>query len=188
MYEGEKTRCNQTQVDLARLIIRLWMIAVNFGGAVRRQVAFEQPHGIGDSKANVAQAALIAAARGIANDDRQNIDAEMIVIRSPDGAADQEAAIAAAEIDDQRRRAAEQSGQIERSLGRQLLEGGLRPLAGIENLTGDRHTKLAFDLPAFPGFFRHGITQGLSASPSDWASSPTAARMASSDWLPAFSR
>ena len=57
----------------------------------------------------VAQAALVAAPRGVADDDGQDVEAEVVVVRPPDGTADQEAAIAAAEGEDDGR--LQQDGQ-----------------------------------------------------------------------------
>src|SRR5581483_4225807 len=141
---------------------------------------------------------LIRSPCSVANHDRQNVDAQMIVIRSPHCAADQEAPVAATEIDDQRRRTAEQGGQIQRSLYRQFLEGGLRPLAGNEDLAGERYAEFAFDVSSFLAFIRHGVSptasracyppDGLSAAASDCARSPMVALTESSDWLSAFSR
>src|SRR5262249_21937469 len=79
MHQGEKARRDETQVDLSRLVVRLRMIAVDLGGTVRRQVALKQAHSVGDGEADVAQAALVGATRGVADDDRQYVDAEVIV-------------------------------------------------------------------------------------------------------------
>src|SRR5207247_11122167 len=92
--------------------------------------------------------ALVAAPRGVANHHRQDVDAEVIVVAPPDGAANQETPVAAAEVEDQRRLAAEQLFQVEQSV-RQLLQGGLRPRGRVEDLAGHRHAELALDLPTF---------------------------------------
>src|SRR5579875_57338 len=53
MHQDEKTRRDQTQVNLAWFIIRLGMVAVDLGGAVRRQIALQQAHSITDSETDI---------------------------------------------------------------------------------------------------------------------------------------
>jgi hypothetical protein len=90
------------------------MITVNLGHAGRAQILDKKPLGIDDRKEKVCQAALVASARGVAEDDRLGVDAEMVKSRPPDGAAKQEAAIATAKVEDQRGlRSAKESCQIE---------------------------------------------------------------------------
>ncbi len=158
MDEGKKGRRDETQVDLARLVVRLWMVAVDLGGTVRRQIAFQEADGIRDGEADVGQAALVGPPGGVADDDRQHINAEVIVVGPPDRTAQKESAVARAEIDHERGGAAEQCDEIERTLGREFLEGGLRPQGGIEDLACERHAELALDVPAFLLVVGHGVT------------------------------
>jgi len=99
MYQDEKARCDKPQVDLARLIIRLRMVTVDLGGTLWRQIALQEAHGVADGEADVAQAALIGPPRCVADDDRQNIDAEVVVVWPPYSAAEQKASVAATQID-----------------------------------------------------------------------------------------
>src|SRR5205085_2219468 len=83
--------------------------------------------------------------RGVANDDGQHVDPEVVERRAPDGAADEEAPVAAADIDDEGRGSAKEGGQVERPLGGELFERRLRPEGWIEYLAGDRHAERALD-------------------------------------------
>src|SRR5262249_32639443 len=68
------------------------------------------------------------------------------VVGPPDGAAEQEPPVAAAEVHDQRRGAAEERGEVERPLGGQLLEGRVGPQGRVEDLAGEGNAEPALDL------------------------------------------
>src|SRR5207253_2675418 len=114
-------RRDEAFVDLRRVVIRLRVVAVDFADAGRRDVPFEEALPVADGEAEVAQAALVAAARGVADDDRQHVDAEVVVVGAPDGALEEEAAIAAADVEDDRGPAAEEGRPVEAALGGELL-------------------------------------------------------------------
>ncbi len=74
---------------------------MDLDNAGRRKIAFDEGQSVQRCEANVGQPALVGPACGIAQHQRQYIDAQVIVVASPDGAAEQESAIAAADVDDQ---------------------------------------------------------------------------------------
>src|SRR5258707_8820467 len=102
MHESQKLRRDQTPMYLGRIIKRLRMVAVDFGHAPRLDVAFEEFATATDRETEVLQSALIAPPRSVTDDDRQNVDTQMIVIGTPDGTTEQEPAVAATEIDNHR--------------------------------------------------------------------------------------
>src|SRR4029077_10070624 len=63
-------------------------------------------------------------------------------------AADQEAAVAAAHIDDDGGPAAKESFPFERTALGQMLEGSPGPAVPVEDISRDRYAKLAFYVPA----------------------------------------
>ena len=132
-------------MHLGGVVKRLRVVAVDLGRGARLQESVHQPQAVHDGEADVRKAALVGPARGVADDDRKHVGAEVVVVGPPDGAAEEETAVAAADVHHQRRRAAEQGRQIERAVGRQLFEGGLRPSGGVEDFAGDRHAELALD-------------------------------------------
>ena len=91
-------------MDLRRVVIRLRMVAVDFGDAARLDVLREEAPAVADGEAQVVQAALVAAPGGVADDDGQHVDAEVVVVGAPDGTLEEEAAVAAAEVEDERGR------------------------------------------------------------------------------------
>ena len=74
----------------------------------------------------------------------------MIVFRARQGAGERESAIAAAQVEDERRRPAEQGREVDDSR-RHFLECGLRPLRRVENLTRNRHAEFLFNAPSRAG-------------------------------------
>src|SRR5262249_50834320 len=83
-------------VGLARLGVRLRVVAVDFGDAGRLDVPFEQLVGADDREPEVGQAALVGPAGGVADDDGQDVHAEVVERGPPHGTAEQEVAVAAA--------------------------------------------------------------------------------------------
>jgi hypothetical protein len=61
---------------------------MDLGHGLRGYVTLKKLFGTANGKAQIRQAALIAPARGIANDYRENIETQVIVSGSPNGAAD----------------------------------------------------------------------------------------------------
>ena len=48
------------------------------------------------------------------------------------------------------------AGEIERAVGRQFFEGGLRPARRVKDFAGDRHAEFAFDMAFRRLFGLHG--------------------------------
>ncbi len=148
MDQGQEVRRDEALVDLRRVVVGLRVVAVDFGDAARLNVLRQEALPVADGEAEVAQAALVAAPRGVADDDRQHVNAQVVVIGPPDGALEKEAAVAAAQVEDDRGPAAEQRRPVEAALGGELLEGGLRPLRRVEDFAGDGDAELALDVTA----------------------------------------
>src|SRR5438093_13775450 len=112
------------------------MIAMNFGYAAGTDMFLKEFPGAANGEADIVQAPLIGPAGGIANDERKNIEAEMIVRWPPHGAADQKPAVAAPQVQDDGRLSAEKLLPIQIRFG-QLLESGLRPLFRPQAFAGN---------------------------------------------------
>src|SRR5437763_1413217 len=121
---------------------------MDLGDAARLDPALEEFSTAGDRETEVDEAALVTAAGGVADDDGQDVHADVVVVRPPDGAADQEPAVAAAEVEDDRRPAAEELFPIQPPIGGKLLEGGLGPERRVEDFAGDGDAELALDAAA----------------------------------------
>ena len=119
------------------------MIAMDFRCAYRQERGDQRPC-IHDAETNVRKASLIRAPHRIANDERKFIDAEVIVIGSPDGAADEETPVAAAKINHERRASAENSFAVERR-GWTPLEVGFGPLILRNDFARERNPELALN-------------------------------------------
>lgn len=78
------------------------MIAMDFGDRAGFDVIGEQFSAAADGELDVRQAPLVAAFAGVADDDRQRVEAEVVVIGPGNGAADEISAIAAADVEDDR--------------------------------------------------------------------------------------
>src|SRR5262245_36471602 len=113
MNKRQEGRRDQPAFDLAGIVVGLRVIAVNLGNSVRLNILAQESLGITDGEAQILQAALVAAARGIADDYGQDVDAEVIVVRSPDGAVNQVAPVATAQVEDERRCVAEKFSPVE---------------------------------------------------------------------------
>ena len=115
--------------------------------AARRDVLVKQLPAVAGGEADVGEAALVGTAGRVTQDEGQDVDAEVVMLGPPNGAAEQEPAVAAAEIENDRGLPAEERFPVEPA-GRQLLEGGLGPERRVENLTGDGNAEFTFDAPA----------------------------------------
>src|SRR5437879_10154049 len=71
----------------------------------------------------------------------------MVMIRPPDGAANQEAAVAATDVHHDRCLAAKDGRPVKGAFVGQALEGGLSPTGPVENFAGDGDAKLALLVP-----------------------------------------
>src|SRR5260221_8826570 len=87
--------------------------------------------GIDGREANIGETALIGPACGITQDERENVHADVVVARPPDGTADQESSVAAAEVYHQRGAAGKEGFRVQRAFGWELFEGGSRPAGGV---------------------------------------------------------
>jgi hypothetical protein len=61
---------------------------MNLGHTARRDMIPHETQGVAQRESEVAEAALVASSRGVANDHGQNVKAQMIVRRPPNRAAD----------------------------------------------------------------------------------------------------
>src|SRR5215813_7181976 len=107
-------------------------------------MAGDKTFAVADSKSQVGQATLVPAAGGVADDDRKDIDAEMIVIRPPDGTLQQITSVAAPQIDDEWSNSTEELFQVERSVG-QSLQRCAGPMGGVKDLSRDGHAEFALN-------------------------------------------
>ena len=76
--QGKKLRRDEPPLDLSGIVERLRMIAVNLGDAGGFDVALQQLPPAANGEPQVGQAALVAAPGGIADDNRQDIKAQVI--------------------------------------------------------------------------------------------------------------
>src|SRR6516165_4380935 len=148
MKVGKKRRRQQSAAGVARVMVRLRMIAVRFANGIVGKILRHEALRVDGGKANVAEPALVGAPRRVAQHQRQDVDSQVIMARLPDRAADQESAVAAAQVDHQRGAAAEQGRQVEWSMRGKLFEGGPGPVRRIEDFAGKGYAELAFNLPA----------------------------------------
>ena len=86
MDERQELRSDQPPVDLVPLVVGLRVIAVNFGDGCGGNLIGQQFASPDHGKANVRQSSLVSAARRIPNDNGKNIDRQMIVIGTRQGA------------------------------------------------------------------------------------------------------
>ena len=124
------------------------MITVNFGDTAGTDVLLKEFPGAGDGETEILQAPLIGPTGGIANDERKNIEAEVIMRCPPHGAADQKSPVAAPQVQDDGRLSAEKFLPIQIPFG-QLLESGLRPLFRPQDFAGNGNAELPLDLSPF---------------------------------------
>src|SRR6516165_10573442 len=146
MRQHQEFRRDQPAMDLGGIVVRLRMIAVQFSDAGRLDITLQKLSRVLDGEAEIPQAALIAAPGGVANHHGQHVDADVIVIGSPDSAADQEPAVAATKIQNQRGTAPKDRWPVQRADVRQLLQCGLRPLLSRKDFAGDGDAELAFNV------------------------------------------
>ena len=85
-------------MNLSGVVIRLRMVAVNFSYGIWFNPTFEKFVGPADRESKIKKAALIAALSGIPNDNRQSVDAKMIVIPARPGAANHKTPIPTTEV------------------------------------------------------------------------------------------
>ena len=131
---------------LARLVVRLGMIQVNLGDGGVANVGGKEGLGVLHGVTNMVQPTLIGAAGRIANHHGQDVDGEMVQLWAGQSAAQGESAIAAAQIQDDRSRPAEDRFPVQRTWVGQPLQGGSRPLRFREDRTGNGHAELVLDL------------------------------------------
>lgn len=146
MHVGQEAWPKETPVHVGAIVMRLRMVAVNLMNAGGRQIVADERLGVDGGEANVGEAALVGAAGRIAQYEGEDIDAEVVVSPTPDGAADEEVAVAAAEIDDEWGTAAEEGDDI-KWRGGELLEGGLGPMRGLQDFPSDRNAMFTLDSP-----------------------------------------
>src|SRR5437660_1126180 len=119
-------------MNLRGIVIRLRMITMNLRHTRGPQIVRKESLSVAHREPKVLQPALVSPSGGVADDYRQHINAEMIVILSPNGAADQKASVAAAKIDNDGSSTPEELRQVKRSVGGKALECRLCPERGIE--------------------------------------------------------
>ena len=144
---------DETAMHFRGVVERLRVVAMDFRRGPGREQATHERLAVHDGEADVGQAALVGPARGVAKDERQDIDADVVVVGPPDGAADQEPAIAAAKVDDQGGGSAKEGGEVKGAWRRETFEGSLSPVSWVKNLACEGDTELALDLPPIFHFF-----------------------------------
>ena len=86
---------------------------MNFGDALRSHVACHEGLSILDGEPCVVQSALVGAASGVTDDDRQEVDGEVIKIGAVESAQEREPAVAAAQVEHDRSGSAEDRPPVE---------------------------------------------------------------------------
>src|SRR5262245_49449490 len=145
MHQRQEPRGDQPAIDLRGVVMRLRMIAVNLDNRAGFDMLGEEFAAAADGVLQVRQAPLVAAAAGVANDDGQRVDTEMVVVRPGDGTGEQEPTVAAADVEDDRGLSAEELRPMHAAFG-VALEGGLRPFLPRSNGTGEGYAEFVFDL------------------------------------------
>src|SRR5262249_16110463 len=138
MDEREELWRDQPAVHLDRVVIGLRVIAMNLGDGAGFDVFGKKFAAAADGELEVRQAALVAAAAGVANDDRERVDAEVVVAQPADGAGEHVPTVAAADIEDDGGVAAEERRPVDAAIGI-ALKGGLRPLLAGPDGAGEPH-------------------------------------------------
>lgn len=158
LFEGaadkhEERGGDETLGDFLGGVIGLGVVAVDFSDGCGRDVAFEEFASPRDAETDIGEAALVGAAGGVADDKGEDVDAEMVVLLAPEGAANEEASVAAAEVDDDGSGSAEEFIPVEMGFG-ELFESGLSPAGFVEDVSWERDAEFAFALGAVR--VRHG--------------------------------
>src|SRR5579862_6010924 len=99
MDQSQEHGREQAPMRVPGVVVRLRVVTVQLAHAAASQVFSQQSEAVASGKAHVRQAALVGAARSVAQDQWQYVDTQMIALRSPDRAANQEAAVSATDID-----------------------------------------------------------------------------------------
>src|SRR5436190_9378279 len=105
-------------MDLAAIVERLRMVAMDFVNRAGPNVFGEQFPPAADRKFDVGEAALVAAASSVANDDRQYVDRQMVPFRPGNRAAQSKPPITTTDIDDDGRGTPKQLHPVDRAAGR----------------------------------------------------------------------
>src|SRR5215468_5024250 len=100
-------------MHVAGIVIRLRVIAVNLGYAARFHVPIQKIMSIANGEPDIGKPPLIGAPSGVADRERQRVNAQVQVARSPDRTADEKAAIPATEIEHHRPRPSEKTLPIQ---------------------------------------------------------------------------
>src|SRR5262249_51196906 len=129
---GEEGGGDEAAVALGGVVVGLGVVAMDLRDAAGVHGPVQEFVGLADGKAEVCQPSLIGPAGRVANHHRQKVEAEMIVVRPPDRAAEEVAAVAATEVEYDRGTPPEEGLPIENCFG-QLLEGGPGPLGRVQN-------------------------------------------------------
>ncbi len=119
------------------------MVAMDFANRIRGDMVFEEFTSARDAKPDVREAPLIGTARGVPDDERENIDSQVIYPLTPKSAADQETSISTAQIDDYGCVAAEKLLPVQMSFGK-FLEGCLCPAGFVQNVSREGNSEFAF--------------------------------------------
>ncbi len=115
VHLGQERRCQDATVRLAAVVVGLGVVEVDLVHARRSHVALDERLGVLDREAGVVQPALVGPSRRVADHHRQDVHGEMVVVRPGQRALEREAAVAAAEVHDDRRLAAEDRRPVERT-------------------------------------------------------------------------
>jgi hypothetical protein len=145
MDVGEEARGDEAKMSLARVVIRLRVVEVNFGDGLSRDVLGHQRLGIFHAEPDVVEASLVGAPRRVTDNNREQIRCEMVMVGPGERTQQRVSAVAATEFQDDRRRSAEEAAPFERPRLREPFKSRASPLRLGEDSTGDRDPKLGLD-------------------------------------------
>src|SRR5208283_5872493 len=100
-------------MSLARTMIGLGMIEVDLGSRRFGDVSRKERPYVMDHEPDIVEPALVGPARGVADHHRQFVDCAVVVIRPGKRTAEREPPVAATEVKNDRRRAAEERRPVE---------------------------------------------------------------------------
>src|SRR5262249_9758911 len=102
LHKGQEFGGDQPAMNLGWVVIRLGMVTMDFRNGAQWQVRGYEAMRITNSEAYICQASLVGTPRGVTDNNGQRVHTQMVVIGSPEGAAEKVSAIATAQVDNER--------------------------------------------------------------------------------------